>query len=128
MEAGQRFQAGEARDDLLDGGYTCRFLQVHPAWHAEFVGAALWFHHWFDPERALSFLQCVWPDQNHHFPWDPEADDAFRRLQPILNRDPNTQRRSLHQPVVQGLFRADGMWTSRQSAPVWYSPMLPLTT
>jgi Domain of unknown function (DUF4262) len=55
------------------------------------VGVALWFNRWFDPEREFSVLQCVWPDQHHRFPWDPEADDALRRLQPILDRDPTTQ-------------------------------------
>ncbi len=91
MESGQRFREGDVRDDLLDGGYTCRLVEVHPGWHSEYVGVALWFQHWFDPQRELSVLQCVWPDQDHRFPWDPEADDAFRRLQPILDRDPSAE-------------------------------------
>jgi Domain of unknown function (DUF4262) len=88
MEAGQRFREGEVREDLLDGGYAIRLVSVHPAWYSEFVGVALWFHRWFHPERGPSFLQCVWTDQHHRFPWDPRALDSFRRLQPVLDRAP----------------------------------------
>src|SRR6266508_4528542 len=56
MESGQRFREGDVRDDLLDGGYTCRLVEVHPGWHSEYVGVALWFQHWFDPQRELSVL------------------------------------------------------------------------
>jgi Domain of unknown function (DUF4262) len=87
MEEGDRFIEGTVREDLLEGDYACRFVNVHPAWYEQYLGSTLWFNRLFLPERQLSILQCVWPNRNGTYPWDPTADASFRELQPVL-RDP----------------------------------------
>jgi Domain of unknown function (DUF4262) len=81
---GDRFVDGATRDGLLQGGYPVEFRAVHPACHPEYLGTALWFNHWFNPGKPLRVVQCVWPDRQRRYPWDPQVDQAIRGRRPVL--------------------------------------------
>jgi hypothetical protein len=81
---GERLADGATRDDLLQGGYRVEFRAVHPAHHPAYLGTALWFNQWFNPGKPLPVLQCVWPDRQRRYPWDPQVDEAIRGRQPLL--------------------------------------------
>jgi len=76
---GGELRPGDRNGDVLDG-YDVELGAVDPAWHHALFGYARWFYR----PREPRFLQCVWPDMSHRFPWDDEFDRRIGRLQPPL--------------------------------------------
>lgn len=76
---GERFQAGDTLEGLLDGFpvqlRTVRKEQIEP--HS---GWALWFY----DGRPFPVLQLVWPTTSGVWPWENPASDDFRKRQPLL--------------------------------------------
>lgn len=69
--------------DVIEGHYV-ELRPVDPSWHRCLVGWALWFAQHDEPE----FVQIVWPDNQGHFPNEPEFDESLRRFQPDLGAPP----------------------------------------
>lgn len=71
---------------LLEGAACC-FVEVPKSKYRDQFGFARWYY------RGDSFpaLQVVYPSRDGHFPWDPQASDSFRTLQPVLGHRPTSQ-------------------------------------
>lgn len=76
---GTTFAAGSAAEGLLEG-VTCVFDRVQPKWYQPFVGTSIWYY------RGSEFplLQCIWPDHDGKYPWDPEFRNNWVWAQPLL--------------------------------------------
>jgi len=79
---GQRFTPGQSSDAFLEG-YECRFESVCTRWYRPFLGYAVWF---YDGVR-FPVLQCVWPDKEQLWPWDPASTADWSTIQPVLSRE-----------------------------------------
>lgn len=77
IERGSRFIPGFSYPDIVEG-FNCEFLSVHPSHYLELFGYARWFYGSDD----FPALQCVWPDKQGHFPWQPNFNSKFKHLQP----------------------------------------------
>jgi hypothetical protein len=79
VKAGRSFGDGDQTPDVLEG-YSCAFRAVRLEHYKQHFGYAMWFY----KGTAFSALQCLWPDNEHHFPWQPQCQAGIRRLQPAL--------------------------------------------
>lgn len=79
LRADTRFEAGGTYDTLLEG-YDCTFRRVPKEQYREFLGTAMRYY------KSTDFpcLQCIWPDRAGRWPWDPEASESFRAVQPLV--------------------------------------------
>jgi hypothetical protein len=84
-EVGQRVKNGATveRDaelsDLLEG-VRCTFKTDLPKWYRPFFGTATWYY------KGLNFpvMQCIWPDHDQKYPWDPRFRSSWLWAQPLL--------------------------------------------
>jgi hypothetical protein len=81
----QAIQSGEpinlaAKTDALIDGYYCHFVEAPRSKYRDYVG----FGRWYYEGDKFPLYQIVWPNRQGQFPWQPEASDSFKRLQPIL--------------------------------------------
>lgn len=79
VKRGRVLQDGERAEGVLERNPPV-LRAVAPRWHGAFVGNAAWFYR----ERPFRVLQCFWPDEAGHLPWEPEFDAAWRGRQPLL--------------------------------------------
>lgn len=119
VRAGQTFQDWEASGDVL-AGHDCLFRTVSPRWYQEFFG----YDRWYYEGDNFPMLQCVWPDREGKFPWEPGFETGFLEAQPILaapsdwpftdakNRLAFTTRQVIEQahPILLVSHDADGDW------------------
>jgi hypothetical protein len=82
IKSGRRFIDGDQSNGIVRG-YPCVFRTVHQDHYREHFGYAMWFYRTVGLE-AFPAMQCFWPDQGRHFPWEAECNDAIRALQPFL--------------------------------------------
>ena len=88
IRAGKKFGVDGLYSDLIDT-YSCTFKPVNPVWYHAFLGYANWFY----KSQNYPALQCIWPDKNHRFPWDPEFNPNWVWAQPLLfNGEPDSAR------------------------------------
>ena len=79
VRAGTSFAIDGLYRDLIEA-YSCTFKPVNPVWYHHFLGYANWFHQGED----YPALQCIWPDKNSRFPWEPEFNPNWLWAQPLL--------------------------------------------
>ena len=79
MKQGVKFEDGTESDQVLKG-YPCTFRTVGWEFYGQYFGAGIWYY------GGLSFpvLQCVYPDYEGRYPWQPGASPEFRAQQPVL--------------------------------------------
>jgi hypothetical protein len=77
--SGQPVRDGTIREGLLED-YTCTFRSVGKQWYKVYFGYALWFYQSDD----FPVLQCVWPDKDERWPWDPQFNPPWKPKQPVL--------------------------------------------
>lgn len=82
VRKGGRFSAPSVSTDVLEG-YACAFRQVAPGAVHHYMNGGLTFY-----GHEFPAVHCIWPNRAGHFPWDAEADDSYRRLQPMLSDGP----------------------------------------
>jgi len=82
VKGGQQFKSGDQTDDVLNG-YSCAFRTVLRAHYRDHLGYAMWYYR-RKGHAEFPALQCLWPDKDHHFPWDSECDAGISALQPAL--------------------------------------------
>lgn len=82
VRRGKSFAVDGMYPDLIDA-YTCTFKPVSQAWYHDFLGYANWFYQ----GENYPALQCIWPDKNNLFPWDPEFNPNWVWAQPLLFHD-----------------------------------------
>jgi hypothetical protein len=81
VREGRRFEPGQEYDRIL-AGLRCHFRTVHPANYGDFLGYAGWYY----AGAAFPALQCVWPDPQGRFPWDPDFPAELAPQQPDLGQ------------------------------------------
>ncbi len=79
VQKGIAFEAGQEYGDILEG-VLCTFRSVATRWYRPFLGYAAWYY------EGLNFpvLQCIWPDKEQHYPWEPEFKQAWVWAEPLL--------------------------------------------
>jgi hypothetical protein len=77
---GTRFQPRRRTADILER-FDCEFREVAVSYYRELLGCATWFY------RGTDFpaFQCVWPDMQGHFPWEPKFNAKLRTRQPTYD-------------------------------------------
>jgi uncharacterized protein DUF4262 len=72
---------------LHDGDRSRHFLERHECAFVAFPVTAyhdyLGYARWFYSGDGFPVLQCVWPDANGRFPWEPAAREGSKELQPV---------------------------------------------
>jgi Domain of unknown function (DUF4262) len=79
VRTGERFEAGR-RYDGIAAGFPLAFVEMDRRYYKEYLGYAGWFYRGPD----FSVLQCLWPDKQGVFPWEPGYDSRFFELQRVL--------------------------------------------
>jgi hypothetical protein len=82
--SGTIFREDSRYADII-ADFDCAFIKVSERHYQEHLGYAQWFYQGSD----FPVLQCVWPDKQGKFPWDPDFPEALRSLQPLLNDETN---------------------------------------
>ncbi|QDU28160.1 hypothetical protein ETAA8_32600 [Anatilimnocola aggregata] len=70
---GASFQDWYESDQILEG-YSCIFRTVPAAAYSEYLGYGRWFYQ----TASFPVLQCIWPDNNHRYPWQADFPSALR--------------------------------------------------
>ena len=79
IQKGKTFESGPEYPDILEG-VLCTFRTVVRRWYRPFLGYAGWYYR----GAAFPVLQCIWPDKEQHYPWQPEFQRAWSWAQPQL--------------------------------------------
>jgi hypothetical protein len=79
VRSGKSYEVDCEYADLIDA-YCCTFKVVNPVWYSHFLGYANWFY----KNREYPVLQCIWPDRNSRYPWEPEFNPNWLWAQPLL--------------------------------------------
>ena len=79
MREGQEFRHGDRKNELLDQ-VECEFRRVEERWPSHVMN----YTNWFYGGDQFPVLQCVYPDLDGHFPWDPGFDATWRDRQALL--------------------------------------------
>lgn len=119
VKQGITLQPGKPYEDFLQG-YTIQFLEVRKEHYADYVGYAGWF---YDNTFDFPLLQLVWPDKQHHFPWEEAFNPDWKFRQPLLDRNTDfkfyeernlgvyTTRQAFEgQPILYVYHNEDGDW------------------
>lgn len=91
VREGKTFAIDELYPELIES-YSCTFKPVNQVWYYDFLGYANWFYQ----NRDYSALQCIWPDRNGRFPWEPEFNPNWLWAQPLLFCDEPVTARTVH--------------------------------
>jgi Domain of unknown function (DUF4262) len=73
---GREFPEGVRLSDIL-GNADCFLMPVGQQHYAKHLG----WNRWFYGGDEFPCVQLVWPDRRGRFPWQADADDAFKALQ-----------------------------------------------
>lgn len=119
IKAGERLIAGVEYPGFLEG-YNIQFIEVDPDFYPNYVGYGTWF---YDRSNDFPLYQLVWPDKQHHFPWEPAFNSEWKRKQPLLDRDTDfkfyeernlgvftTKKAFAGDPILCVYHNADGDW------------------
>jgi hypothetical protein len=85
VRGGERFRVGERASGFLGGGFDCQFGAVHPDHYPDYFGWDIWFYDGPD----FRIVQLIFPSTSGVWPWDAEADEWFRKRQPLLDTPPS---------------------------------------
>jgi hypothetical protein len=79
VRAGERFDAGDVADGVLEGRAVA-FRRIVLRHYPPYLGYAVWYH----GGARFPALQAVWADPEGRFPWDRWFPRELRDLQPDL--------------------------------------------
>ena len=79
IQKGNTFESGQEYPEILEG-VLCTFRMVARRWYRPFFGYAGWYYQ----GHEFPVLQCIWPDRQQHYPWQPEFKQAWLWAQPLL--------------------------------------------
>jgi hypothetical protein len=99
VKEGKAFELSKEYEEILEG-VRCTFRPVLECWYRSFLGYARWFY------RGSQFpvLQCLWPDKEQHYPWEPKFKEAWKWAQPLLYEEDMVEARAVD------LMRSVGDW------------------
>jgi uncharacterized protein DUF4262 len=81
VREGKSYTPGSESAEFLEG-YRCSFRSVDPVWFPQVLGYAVWFYGGVD----FPVLQVIWPDKQHHYPWELEFELSLLDQQPTGHR------------------------------------------
>lgn len=88
VRVGKRFLVDGLYPDLIEA-YSCTFKPANQVWYDHFLGTANWFYQ----SKDYPVLQCIWPDRNSRYPWEPKFNPNWVWAQPLLfNEEPVSAR------------------------------------
>lgn len=79
ISAGGSFTAGEFYEDIIED-YACYMLAVEEEYYEDWIGTAIGFY----GAKNFPVLQCVYPNMDRIYPWQPEWPEEMDDLQPLL--------------------------------------------
>lgn len=79
LHEGVRFGEKSREHELLSN-VECEFRIVEKRWLRRTMGYAVWFY----GGDSFPALQCVYPDLENRFPWEPGFPENWRSRQPLL--------------------------------------------
>jgi hypothetical protein len=80
VREGEHFEAGQPVSGFLEG-FDCQLRSVDRSHYPGYFGRDLWFY----KGNGFRVLQLVYPTVEGIWPWEAEANDWFRRRQPLLD-------------------------------------------
>ena len=89
VRQGKPFTAGLEHDWVLKQ-HNCWSREVQKVWYRDLFGWAIWFY----GGTEFPVVQCLWPDRDGTYPWEPGA--AFIASQPLLFEDNLLTARMMH--------------------------------
>ena len=119
IKKGEKLTTNKLYSDFLEG-YQIQLIEVDKEFYQNYVGYAGWYYNMtFD----FPLLQIVWPDKQHHFPWDKDFNPDWKFKQPLLDRNTDfkfyeernlgvyTTRQSVEgHPILYVYHNEDGDW------------------
>lgn len=78
VKGGRRINSGDRSREFLQR-YECTFVSFPRYLYADHLGYAQRFYGGDD----FPALQCVWPDREGRYPWEPGAPAELKREQPV---------------------------------------------
>lgn len=119
IKKGEKFTTNKLYSGFLEG-YQIQFLEVDKEHYQNYVGYGGWF---YDQTFDFPLLQLVWPDKQHHFPWESDFNPDWKFKQPLLDRNTDfkfyeernlgvyTTRQALEgEPILYVYHNDDGDW------------------
>jgi hypothetical protein len=85
LDHDRRLDLSTTTNTLL-GGTNCHFIEVADRCYQDYVGFARWYYR----RRQFPLYQIVWPNDDGHYPWSPNATKAFKEWQPVLGEAPRS--------------------------------------
>ncbi|MEH6304262.1 DUF4262 domain-containing protein [Olivibacter sp. CPCC 100613] len=82
VKRGEKMQVNKSYQDFLQD-YLTTFITVEPRNMKDYFGAAIEYYDSFE----IRAIQFIWPDKNHHFPWEQGFEPSYKYLQPLLDRN-----------------------------------------
>jgi hypothetical protein len=76
---GEKFEIGKNYSDFIEG-FEVIVSKVDKSHYREYFG----FNRWIYEGDNFDIVQLVYPNTSGIWPWQKEADDWFRKLQPVL--------------------------------------------
>lgn len=89
VKAGKKYEIDGQYADLVET-YACTFKPVKQKWYDAFLGYANWFYDGID----YPVVQCVWPDKDHHYPWESTFNPHWVWAQPLLFHEDTEKARA----------------------------------
>lgn len=86
IASGKSFRTNEHSVDVLRG-FTTYFQTLPKTHYREHLGWDLWFYQ----GDAFEAVQMLWPNTSGVYPWDEQANEELRWMQPILTDLPTLQ-------------------------------------
>ncbi|UZU00024.1 DUF4262 domain-containing protein [Chryseobacterium fluminis] len=83
IKSGQTLSSDKPYPGFLQD-YNIQLLEADKEYYPDYIGYAGWFN---DGNFNFPLLQVVWPDKQHHFPWDENFNPAWKFKQPLLDRN-----------------------------------------
>jgi Domain of unknown function (DUF4262) len=84
LQAGRVMTDGQHRTGLIEG-FDCIARPVHPSWHREYLGTAIWHARYRTGSDEFNAFQIFWAGaQQGLFPWEAGCDPFVVSQQPAL--------------------------------------------
>jgi hypothetical protein len=84
IKEGSKIEANARYLELI-GDFPCIMKPVHPSWHRDYFGYALWYYRCRNKLAEFQAFQIFWPGKlNGLFPWEDGADEYVGWCQPRL--------------------------------------------
>jgi hypothetical protein len=84
MREGRKIEDRAEFSELI-ADFSCIIRPVHPSWHKEYFGYALWYYRFRKKLPEFKAFQIFWPGKlDGLFPWEDGANDLVMWGQPLL--------------------------------------------